>query len=156
VLAITQPFIDPRPAALILALLLLFLAVSFWRSAANLQGHTRAAAQAILEGLVRQTREGKTAGEELTFMDLNDIFSGLGRPEVVEIPLDSPLVGRTLTELNLRGRTGATILSIRRNNETVALPNGHEVLHAGDVLALTGTEEAITAAKHRLTEPASV
>ena len=42
---------------------LIVLAVSFWRSATNLQGHTRAAAQAIAESISRQTKIGRAEGE---------------------------------------------------------------------------------------------
>jgi CPA2 family monovalent cation:H+ antiporter-2 len=151
-LAITQPFVAPLPGLLILIAVLAFLSIGFWRSATNLQGHTRAAAQAIVEGLARQTRAGRVEGEELTQTDLGEVFSGLGKPQTVELPEDSPIVGRTLTEVNLRGRTGATILSIRRSEGTVVLPNGREVLRAGDVLVLTGTDEAIVLAKKRLAD----
>ena len=66
----------------------------------------------------------------------------------------SPAVGRTLAELDLRGLTGATVLAIQRGDSGRSFPSGHEVLRAGDVLALAGTEEAIEAARALLGSPA--
>jgi monovalent cation:H+ antiporter-2, CPA2 family len=57
--AITQPFVPPLRGAAVLLFVLLLLAFAFWRGAANFQGHTRAAAQALAESLTRQTREGR-------------------------------------------------------------------------------------------------
>jgi CPA2 family monovalent cation:H+ antiporter-2 len=59
-------------------------------------------------------------------------------------------VHRTLAELNLRGLTGATVLAITRHGEPVMIPTGHEVLRDGDVLAIAGSHEAITAAVNLL------
>jgi CPA2 family monovalent cation:H+ antiporter-2 len=63
---------------------------------------------------------------------------------------DSAASERTLAELNLRGVTGATVLAIVRRGETVLVPSGHERVHAGDVLAVAGSEEAIAAAREML------
>ena len=52
-----------------------------------------------------------------------------------------------IAELNLRGLTGATVLAILRHGEQVLVPSGHERIHAGDVLAIAGSEEAIAAAR---------
>ena len=48
--------------------------------------------------------------------------------------------GKTLAEIKLRGLTGATILAIEREGESVVVPAGNERLRAGDVLALAGTQ----------------
>jgi CPA2 family monovalent cation:H+ antiporter-2 len=55
-------------------------------------------------------------------------------------------VGRTLAELDLRARTGATVVTIQRHGQRVVLPTGHERLEPGDVLALVGSEEALARA----------
>jgi CPA2 family monovalent cation:H+ antiporter-2 len=59
----------------------------------------------------------------------------------------SPFAGSTLSETALRGRTGATVVAISRGEDVVLVPDGHEVLEAGDVLALAGTTEAVEAAR---------
>jgi CPA2 family monovalent cation:H+ antiporter-2 len=55
-------------------------------------------------------------------------------------------VGKTLAQLKLRGRTGATVLALTRAGGGVIVPTAKERLQAGDVLALAGTHEAIAAA----------
>ncbi len=54
--------------------------------------------------------------------------------------------------MNLRGRTGATVLAITRTHGGVLVPTADERLRAGDVLAVAGTHEAIEAARAALLE----
>jgi CPA2 family monovalent cation:H+ antiporter-2 len=54
--------------------------------------------------------------------------------------------------LNLRALSGASVLAITRGEGNVLGPTAKEILRSGDLLALTGTQEAITAAR-RLLEP---
>jgi CPA2 family monovalent cation:H+ antiporter-2 len=145
--AITQPFVPPFRGAIVLVLLLLAIAVPFWRSATNLQGHTRAAAQVITESLSRQTRKGRAESEA---DELERVLVGLGSPVAIELPARSPAAGKTLAEIKLRGLTGATVLAIRRGNESVVVPSGHERLQAGDLVAIAGTDEAVNAARQLL------
>ena len=153
--AITQPFVPTLRGAAVLVFLLALLAFAFWRNAANLQGHTRAAAQAIAQAIGRQTRRGRAieanqleAQQKLD--EVNRIITGLGSPVPVELQPGSPAVGKTLAEVKLRGLTGATVLAIEREGESVLVPSGHERLEAGDVLAVAGTHTAVEAAKELL------
>jgi CPA2 family monovalent cation:H+ antiporter-2 len=145
--AITQPFVPPLRGAAVLLFVLLLLAFAFWRGAANFQGHTRAAAQALAESLSRQTRQGRAAGTDRNMEDAKKIFAGLGSPTPVELQSDSPAIGKTLAEIRLRGLTGATVLAIRRGEQSVLIPSGQERLEEGDVLAIAGSHHAVEAAK---------
>jgi CPA2 family monovalent cation:H+ antiporter-2 len=58
----------------------------------------------------------------------------------------SPAADRTLAELNLRARTGATVVAVARGDEHIVTPSGEEILRVGDVLAVTGSSESIAAA----------
>jgi CPA2 family monovalent cation:H+ antiporter-2 len=147
VVAITQPFLPPLRGAAALLFVLILLAVPFWRGATNLQGHTRAAAQVLAESLSRQTQKGRAGGNRHHLEELEHLFAGLGSPASFELAPDSAAVGQTLAENKLRGLTGATVLAIQRGNQSVLVPSGHERLEAGDVLALAGTHEAVSAAK---------
>ena len=62
----------------------------------------------------------------------------------------SPVIGRTLGDLRLRAMTGATVLAIVREGEDIIAPTGDDVLHAGDVLAVAGTTDAIDGARQLL------
>jgi len=78
---------------------------------------------------------------------------GLGDPTPVIIDATSAAVGRSLSEVNLRGLTGATVLAIFRtagHGPRTLVPTGRERLQAGDVLTLAGSHEAIAAAREEL------
>lgn len=58
------------------------------------------------------------------------------------LPKDAAAVGRTLAQINLRGRTGLSVVNIVRDDVAADVsPDG--VLRAGDVLELSGASEAI-------------
>ncbi len=59
-------------------------------------------------------------------------------------------VSRTLSELNLRAETGATVLAVRRATRTLTSPDGGFRLEVGDDLYLMGDEADIRLARNRL------
>ncbi|MEZ4385347.1 MAG: cation:proton antiporter [Nannocystaceae bacterium] len=65
----------------------------------------------------------------------------------VAVAAAGPADGRSLAELDLRCKTGATVLAISRAGATTTLPTGQEILRAGDVLAVSGSAEAIARAR---------
>jgi monovalent cation:H+ antiporter-2, CPA2 family len=148
--ALTQPFLPGVPTALVLTLVLLGLSIAFWRSAANLQGHARAGAQVIVEALASQSRPN-SGSDAAALLELHQLLPGLG--ELVPVRLDpgSPVVGRTLAQLNLRGLTGATVLAITRGGQGLLIPTAHEVLQSDDVVVLAGDHDAVEAATGLLT-----
>ena len=149
-IAITQPFLPRFWGAGVLLFLLLLLAFAFWRGAANFQGHTRAAAEALAQALARQTRAGRLAGDAQSLEQTNQLLAGLGSPVPMEVRPGTIAEGKTLAEIQLRGLTGATVLAIRRGDESVLVPSGHERVEAGDVLAVAGTQDAVEAARELL------
>ena len=84
---------------------------------------------------------------------LRSLVPGLVEPVPIRIRPEARAVGRSLGELDLRGRTGATVLAILRADGRGLLPSAREPLCAGDVLALTGGEHAVEAARAVLDEP---
>jgi CPA2 family monovalent cation:H+ antiporter-2 len=149
--AITQPFLPPLQGAVVLVLVLALLAISFWRGAANFQGHAKAAAQLIAEALARHTRDERAHHvAQNPLAEVNRLMTGLGSAVPLLLQDGSPAVGKTLAELNLRGLTGATIVAIQRGGDAVLVPAGSERLSVGDLLAVTGTEEALEAARQML------
>lgn len=151
--ALTQPFLPTHvPFGLVLILGVALLALPFWRSATNLQGHVRAGAQAVLEALVAQSHSPK-AGTNLE--ELRAMMPGMGEPATFTVAPSAACVGRSLKELNLRGLTGATVLAIERNHGDVVVPSADETIRAKDVLVLTGTREAVEAACELLRQSGS-
>jgi len=149
-LALTQPFLPGPSGALVLALVMLMLGVAFWRSATNLQGHVRAGAEVVLEALAAQSRPRSTTTATDTLEQVHQLLPGLGALAAVRLDPGSVVIGRTLAQVNLRGRTGATVLAITRADGGVLVPTAGERLRVGDVLAVAGTHEAIEAAKAAL------
>ncbi len=148
--AITQPFLPRLQGALVLLLLLVLLAVRLWRQATNFQGHTRAVAQALAEALVHETQNAQAVAATTRNEDVNRVLAGLGSPIPVRLAATSPVLGKTLADIDLRGVTGATVLAIQRGEQVVPVPSGHERLAEGDVLAVAGRETAIAAARELL------
>ena len=62
--------------------------------------------------------------------------------EWVKVPDGSGVVGRTLRELDLRNVTGASVVAIRRDDDTESNPGPDTVLGTDDTLILLGTREA--------------
>ncbi len=61
----------------------------------------------------------------------------------VHIEPGSPYVDHPLGETRVRSRTGASIVAILRNKNVLPSPGPAEMLRAGDVLVVIGTEEGI-------------
>lgn len=68
------------------------------------------------------------------------------------LPANSPLVGQTLAEANLRARTGASIVVILRDRQALANPKSQTVFAAGDRIGLIGDHEQVRAAADLLAE----
>jgi len=146
ILALTQPFVPAWPSVGALALLLAFALVAFWRSASNLEGHVRAGAAMILQVLASQSRQAQPPSLEA----VRELLPGLGDLTPVRLARGDRAVGRTVEELNLQGRSGASILCISRNAEGFIEPTGEVRFEAGDVLTLAGSGESIAAAREAL------
>jgi monovalent cation:H+ antiporter-2, CPA2 family len=155
-IAVTQPFVPRFPGYTLIGILTVVLGIGFWRSAINLQEHARAGAEVIVAALTPQLSNYDDAENLTKTMEhIAVMLPGLGAPVPMRISETSPAVGRSLAELDLRGRSGATILAIMRtvSSEPKALvPTGRERLRVGDVVALAGTTEAVETAKALLTE----
>lgn len=143
----TSPFLPAAAGALLGAALLVVLSIGFWRSAMNLQGHLRAGAEVVLAVLASGSARAGGAPDESLGTTLETMLPGLGPMAPLRLADGSPACGRTLAEVNLRGLTGATVLAIRRGEEGVCVPSGNDRLSVGDLLIVSGTAEALAAAR---------
>jgi CPA2 family monovalent cation:H+ antiporter-2 len=71
--------------------------------------------------------------------------------ESVAVAAASPAAGRLIRELELRTRTGASIVGIERTGGNVINPGPDEEIQAGDHLVLLGTPAQLAAARAALT-----
>ncbi len=67
--------------------------------------------------------------------------------ETVTIAEDSPAAGKLIHELELRTRTGASIVGIERSGGNIINPSADEELQAGDQVLLVGTRDQLESAK---------
>jgi len=145
--AVTQPFLPQFQGALIVLAALATLGLLFWRTATNLQGHMRAGAEIVAEALGPKHRGTEAA----TLEQVQHLLPGLGTLVPVRVAHGSVADGITLAQLNLRGRTGATAVALSRGGEATVLPTAETLVREGDLLALSGSHEAIAEARQLLT-----
>ncbi len=81
---------------------------------------------------------------------LNDLLMQ-GVTESFFVEETSPVKDKSIKEIDLRAKTGATILAIVRQEKSITNPKGDEVLLYGDILVLTGTHQAVDDAISLLT-----
>ena len=67
-----------------------------------------------------------------------------------DVPANSSYCGHTLKRLNLRGSTGANIVSILRSGISLNIPGGDNRIFPGDRLVIAGTDEQMDAFKKQL------
>ncbi|WP_396213688.1 cation:proton antiporter [Gemmatimonas sp.] len=163
VVVITEPFVPLGRGVILLGLLVAWFSVVFWRSTADLYGHTRAGAEVLLTALSRtvvtpapaneDSGDRGDSGDSIGSRDLSavhKVLPGLGDPVPFPLTPECLGTGKTLRELQLRSETGAVVLAITRGDESVLLPTGREQLRSGDLLALAGTTAAIEGARRLL------
>jgi CPA2 family monovalent cation:H+ antiporter-2 len=144
IVAAIQPFVPASLAVIVVAAVGIALAMR--RSIADFEGHVRAGSELILELLA----SGQAAREPASLAQVEAVLPGFGGTTPHALGAGAAAIGRTLAELDLRARTGATVLAIARGGGGVATPSPSEPLQRGDVLALAGSAEAIAAAQQVL------
>lgn len=64
------------------------------------------------------------------------------------VPADSPLVGHSLAEVNLRAQTGASVIALIRDQQVLANPKSNTIFLAHDMVGLIGESEHVAAAEN--------
>ncbi len=136
---LTLPFVPPFGVLGVIAAYLLILGVGFWRTATDLDKHSRAGAELVVHVLAKQAHSGETG----TFEVVRELLPGMGTIVPLEVQSGSEAAGATLGELNLRGRTGASVVALSRDGQRQPFPTASTRLEAGDMVALTGSGSAI-------------
>ncbi len=119
----------------------LWLVVYLWRSASDLQGHVRAGSAALGDLLKQQMTD-----DQQMALKPAALLPGLGTIRSVSIDGGAAACHRTLAQLDLRAVTGATVVAIVRDGQTLAMPHAHDQLCPGDTVALAGASHAVEAA----------
>jgi len=143
---VTLPFLPPFGVPGVVFAVLVLLGLAFWRTARDLESHTRAGAELVAHVLSR-----RGAADPEGFAVVRGMLPGLGELTPVEVEGGSEAVGRTLGDLNLRGQTGATVVAVVRGDQRIVYPDADLALEPGDLVAMTGTHRAVTQAEALVT-----
>jgi len=143
---VTQPFLPFGYSPVLMVVVVLLLGVVFWKSAVDLHGHVQAGAQMVAEALSSHAPKS----QEVFLEQISTVVPGIGAPSSILIPTGSPAVDKTLAELNLRSKTGCSVIAITRGTERLLMPAGRQMVKAGDNLVLVGTQDAVAQAKKLL------
>ena len=140
--AVIEPFAST--GAIVAGVVMFVLAAVAYRAVVDFDRDVRAGSELILELLRQPSPDDEDAAPHPL------VLPGFGPLGSVTIEASASSVGRSLAELDLRARTGATVLAIARGDQCLASPRPHEPLRAGDVIALVGSTDAIAAARAAL------
>lgn len=96
---------------------------------------------------------GLNSPEELHLLD--QLLAAVRGMEIVwrTLPAGSPLIGRTLAEVNLRARFGASVIAVVRDRQMTANPKSNTVFAEGDIIGLIGDAAQVTAAERFINPP---
>ncbi|MFT3697886.1 MAG: cation:proton antiporter [Kofleriaceae bacterium] len=143
IVAMVQPFVPASFAAVIVLAVILVLVVR--RSLVDFEGHVRAGTELVVELLAA----GDTPQPD-QLAQVATILPGFDGQSTALV--GDKTAGKSLAELDLRAKTGATVLAIVRDGKGMATPSPTEPLRVGDVLAVAGSADAIAAARATLAE----
>lgn len=98
--------------------------------------------------LIRGERYAMLRGLALTRRGVEDLRAILEASTVQTFRLaaESPAVSRSLRDLDLRGRTGVTVIAVVRDGQSHTNPPADFAFGAGDVLVMLGSHAELTAA----------
>jgi K+/H+ antiporter YhaU regulatory subunit KhtT len=86
--------------------------------------------------------------EDLTthpLINLNEILAS-GLTDTFFVDDDNPFIGKSLSQINLRVNTDATIIVIVRSGKIIQNPSGNDIINLHDTLVITGTHQSVDAA----------
>lgn len=83
-------------------------------------------------------------------LDLSEKNKGIlaNDTRLVSVKADAPAMSKSLHDIDIRNKTGATVISIERGEEMIVSPRGEEVLLKDDHLLLLGNTEQLNKAEH--------
>ncbi|GIX05378.1 MAG: potassium transporter KefB [Planctomycetaceae bacterium] len=98
-------------------------------------------------GSYRALREQLSPGERRSWLE--DLEPSIV-VETCNLPDTAPAVGRSLRDLDLRNRTGATVLAVRRGASLFAVPAPSLTFQSGDTLVIAGETTQVAQAMELL------
>jgi len=127
---------DERPARIAIALFFFATVIFGWKRFARAG---RVAGYQFNEAVQAEKRHAARTGATTTLSVPTDFY--------VKLPLDgnSPVLGRSIRELDIRAKTGASVVSVERNGERNRNPGPDWRFAAGDVVVVIGEPPQLAA-----------
>lgn len=102
----------------------------------------------VIEGQIKNIRSQgykmlRTTEYLSTKLDEISIALDTACTEAVKLDEDSPVIGKDLGHLDLRKKSGATVIAVLHEGKTVISPGAGHILRTGDTLVLLGSRRAI-------------
>ncbi len=142
VLLISVTFLPPWPVLFVSLLLIAAIAWLLWRVLIRLHDRAQVALDEVWLPLPSPPSEGFSLPLLANLKEVElDTLSIHGR---------SSAAGKLISELQLRSRTGASIIVIERDGDRIINPDPSEELRAGDKLLLLGDHRQLAAARNIL------
>jgi CPA2 family monovalent cation:H+ antiporter-2 len=146
-LAVVGPSAGPLGHA-VLASVAAGLGLSLWRALRGRDEDVRSVTARVVAVI------GRSAAPDVAPPPSRDVDAWLPPVEAVArvaLPVGSAAAGRTLAELDLRARTGATVVAlVDADGATISLPHGRTRLAPGSALMLLGSADEVAAARAML------
>lgn len=137
VLVLSSALLPPLKVFLVLIVLAGLIAWLLWRSFVKVYSKAQVALQ---ETLAQQPMVEQKSSDTLLLLR----EAGL---ETVTISTSSAAIGKLIRELQLRTQSGASIVGIERNGQSIINPNPDEEIFVGDQVLLLGNGSQLNAAK---------
>jgi len=138
-LVLSSTLLPPLPVLMVLLVIVGLVAWLLWRSFIKVYSKAQVA---LLETFAQPADPRPGSAQAARPSLLRD-----ANLETVVITANSPAAGKLIRELELRTRTGASIVGIERNGSNVINPGPDEDLQVGDQLLLLGNPAQIAAAR---------
>ena len=105
--------------------------------------------------MVRTGRYGMLRGMPSTAVQRRELLEILDvtATQTFLLAAASPAAGKTIRQIDLRARTGATIIAVVRQGKALPNPTAETRLEAGDVLVLVGSHQQLDQAKAAMAAP---
>ncbi len=140
-LLLSSAVLPPTEVVIVLLFVLGLIAWLLWRSFVKVYSKAQIA--------LRETFEHSAephAAHALPAPALPDILAE-AKLEILPVAPNSPVAGKLIRELQLRTRTGATVVGIQRKGASIVNPGPDEELTGADEVLILGTEAQLGAAR---------
>lgn len=88
---------------------------------------------------------GIRVGHNLADSNIIDYIELVDNISIIEIGAPEFMIGKSLSEVELRRLYNVTVVAVRRNGEVLVNPNPHDKIQKTDILVMLGTSENVNA-----------